>query len=276
VVEVALPRPRTSDVVGSDDFGRTVARIWTDLREEASKGLKEDEGNVRAVYAAAVVAAGDKRALPDLLACALKGEVLDKSAHARKGCYVALSRLGDEKTMEQWDAWEKAEPALSKAACLKELKPDDPKSAKDREAVDKHCGELAANVAKVIADNKPRLVAAAECKQDTDCWIRKLKDENAMVRERAAMELGRIGDAKAIGPLMAALSDRELEARQAAIFATDWIASSSKEALEEAKKGLAQLDAQIEQEKDKVHFAKVNQDLTRLAVKIRRLDRIGS
>ncbi len=236
------------------------------------KGLQEDEGNVRAVYASALVAIGDAKALPALTACALKGEVMDKSAHARKGCYLALSRLGDEKTLEQWTAWEAAEPALSSAACMKGLDYD----AKSKENAQKHCDELAGNVVKILSENKPRLVAAAECKADTDCWIAKLGDEVPMVRERAAMELGRINDPKAIGPLMKALSDRELEARHAAIMATDWIASSSKQALEEAKKGLAKLDEQIEEEKDKVHFAKINQDLTRLAVKIRRLDRIGS
>lgn len=256
---------------------RTAADVLGRMRATESvpalaKGLKEDEGNVRAVYAAALVAVGDKRALPDLVACSLKGEVMDKSAHARKGCYVALSRLGDDKTLEQWEAWEKAEPALTSGVCMKGLDYD----AKSKEAAQKHCDELAGNVVKILGENKARLVVAAECKEDSACWIGKLKDENAMVRERAAMELGRIGDPKAIVPLMAALSDRELEARFAAIMATDWLASSSKEALEEAKKGLARLDEQIEQEKDKVHFAKINQDLTRLAVKIRRLDRIGS
>jgi NitT/TauT family transport system ATP-binding protein len=43
IVEIKLPRPRTSEIVGSDDFGRYVAQIWNDLREEASKGMKEDE-----------------------------------------------------------------------------------------------------------------------------------------------------------------------------------------------------------------------------------------
>jgi NitT/TauT family transport system ATP-binding protein len=43
IVEIKLPRPRTSEIVGSDDFGRYVAQIWNDLREEASKGLKDDE-----------------------------------------------------------------------------------------------------------------------------------------------------------------------------------------------------------------------------------------
>ena len=43
IVEIKLPRPRTSEIVSSDDFGRYVAQIWSDLREEASKGLKDDE-----------------------------------------------------------------------------------------------------------------------------------------------------------------------------------------------------------------------------------------
>jgi NitT/TauT family transport system ATP-binding protein len=43
IVEIKLPRPRSSEIVGSDDFGRYVAQIWNDLREEASKGMKEDE-----------------------------------------------------------------------------------------------------------------------------------------------------------------------------------------------------------------------------------------
>jgi NitT/TauT family transport system ATP-binding protein len=43
IVDIKLPRPRTSEIVGSDDFGHYVAQIWQDLREEASKGLKDDE-----------------------------------------------------------------------------------------------------------------------------------------------------------------------------------------------------------------------------------------
>src|SRR5882757_3554128 len=46
IVEIKLPRPRTSEIVSSDDFGRYVAQIWNDLREQASKGLKDDESRV--------------------------------------------------------------------------------------------------------------------------------------------------------------------------------------------------------------------------------------
>jgi NitT/TauT family transport system ATP-binding protein len=50
IVDIELPRPRSSDVVGSDAFGRYVAAIWNDLREEASRGIRDDESARR--YAA--------------------------------------------------------------------------------------------------------------------------------------------------------------------------------------------------------------------------------
>jgi len=42
-VAIDLPRPRTSEVVGSDAFGHYVAQIWSDLRDEASRGIRDDE-----------------------------------------------------------------------------------------------------------------------------------------------------------------------------------------------------------------------------------------
>jgi NitT/TauT family transport system ATP-binding protein len=43
VVEISLPRPRSSEIVSSEAFGRYVAQIWSDLREEASRGLDDEE-----------------------------------------------------------------------------------------------------------------------------------------------------------------------------------------------------------------------------------------
>jgi len=43
IVEINLPRPRTSEIVGSEPFGRYVARIWNDLREEANRGMRDEE-----------------------------------------------------------------------------------------------------------------------------------------------------------------------------------------------------------------------------------------
>ena len=46
IVAIDLPRPRSSEIVGSDAFGHYVAQIWSDLREEASRGLKDDESRL--------------------------------------------------------------------------------------------------------------------------------------------------------------------------------------------------------------------------------------
>jgi len=43
IVPIDLPRPRTSEMLSSDVFGRYVAQIWADLREEASRGMLEAE-----------------------------------------------------------------------------------------------------------------------------------------------------------------------------------------------------------------------------------------
>ncbi len=47
IVDINLPRPRTSDVVSSDAFGHYVAEIWADLREEASRGMQDVENMTR-------------------------------------------------------------------------------------------------------------------------------------------------------------------------------------------------------------------------------------
>jgi len=45
-IKIDLPRPRTSEVVSSEAFGRYVAQIWSDLREEATRGLRDDEASM--------------------------------------------------------------------------------------------------------------------------------------------------------------------------------------------------------------------------------------
>lgn len=233
----------------------------------------EEEGNIRATYAEAMVSIGDRKALPHLVKCALEADPMDTSIHARKGCYIALSKLGDESTIALWERWEKGEPGLSTQACMKKLTYS---GEAGRQAALNHCGQVAEAVKKVLDDNKPRLAVYGVCKEDVDCWIGKLGDENTMVRERAAIELGRLGSSKAVGPLMKALTDQALDPRYAAIASVDWLATSSEAGLAEAKKGLDALDKQVIEERGKVHFARINEDLKRLAVKIRRLDRIGN
>lgn len=262
---VLIVRRQAADALSRMRVKQAVAPLVRNLREE--------EGNLRDVYATALVNIGDRSALPALERCALQGNVLDKSNHARKACYVALSRLGDEKTLATWEKWEKAEPEQSSKTCMRGVEYGD---AKGREAAQKHCDELAANVVKLLEEHKPRLIAAKECGEDVACWSGKLKAEDPKVRERAAIQLGHIGGAEVVPALLGALADKDLEARFAAIMAVDWVATQTGEALEAAKKGLPALDKQIDEEKSKIQFQKINEDLMRLAVKIRRLDRTGS
>ncbi|HEY2862006.1 MAG TPA: ABC transporter ATP-binding protein [Casimicrobiaceae bacterium] len=46
IVTIDLPHPRDSEVVSSAAFGRYVAEIWQDLRDEASRGIRDDESRV--------------------------------------------------------------------------------------------------------------------------------------------------------------------------------------------------------------------------------------
>ncbi|HEY2532223.1 MAG TPA: ABC transporter ATP-binding protein [Xanthobacteraceae bacterium] len=43
IVDIKLPRPRTSEIVSSEAFGRYVAQVWSDLRAEASRGLNDNQ-----------------------------------------------------------------------------------------------------------------------------------------------------------------------------------------------------------------------------------------
>jgi NitT/TauT family transport system ATP-binding protein len=47
IVDIALPRPRTSEAASSEEFGRYVAEIWGDLRVEASRGMQDAEAQSR-------------------------------------------------------------------------------------------------------------------------------------------------------------------------------------------------------------------------------------
>ena len=47
IIAIDLPRPRSSEVVSSEAFGRYVAEIWGDLREEASRGMHDSEAQSR-------------------------------------------------------------------------------------------------------------------------------------------------------------------------------------------------------------------------------------
>ena len=93
IVDIDLPRPRTSEIVGSEAFGRYVAQIWSDLREEASRGMQR-RGRPRAASSdggVMTVAAAPARRAPHPYAAPLTGIALarrlssrDRSHHPRR------------------------------------------------------------------------------------------------------------------------------------------------------------------------------------------------
>lgn len=46
IVDIDLPRPRSSEVMESEKFGSYVSQIWRDLRIEASRGMTDHESHV--------------------------------------------------------------------------------------------------------------------------------------------------------------------------------------------------------------------------------------
>src|SRR5690606_33749693 len=61
-----------------------------------------------------------------------------------------------------------------------------------------------------------RLMAGEKCGEDAKCWVGLLSDKEPKVRERAAYELGKLGDPTTIDALVKAAKDDDLHARRAA------------------------------------------------------------
>lgn len=48
IIDIDLPRPRSSEVITTAEFGRYVGEIWNELREEASRGMADAEKQLAA------------------------------------------------------------------------------------------------------------------------------------------------------------------------------------------------------------------------------------
>ncbi len=217
--------------------------------------LDEQEPATRAEYIRALVRIGDPAAVPALVKAAQKG-----AWDSREALIVGIAMLGGENELAAMAKLQKDEPAIHGAYCK-----EDP--------VYEPCKDVAAGAAKhaeAIGKQMKRLEAAKECKKDFACWVKKLDHEDAGVRERAAFELGRSGDAAYTAELVKRLSDANLDTRYAAITAADWLITDSKDAYAQAKAKLETIEKQLEEERGKTQFVKVNEDLKRLVVKLAR------
>ena len=217
--------------------------------------LDEEEATAREEYIRALIRIGGRDALPQLTKSASKG-----SWDAREPAMVGVAMLGDARELPAFEKFAKDEETQFTAECKAD---DEVKGCKDVPAGVKAHAER-------IAKHKKVLEAAKECEAKADCWAKKLADTEEEVRTRAAFEVGRSKNAALIGELLKRLTEANLETRLAVIMAADWLVSDSKEAAKAAQAALPDLEKQIASEKGKTEFQKVNEDLRRLPIKIRR------
>lgn len=111
---------------------------------------------------------------------------------------------------------------------------------------------------------KPRLEVARDCDGKIPCLIEKLKAENPLARDRAAYELLWANTDASRDALIGALTDKDNEVRYAAIMGVlrKLPADSAKLADVVAK--------QLADEKGQTQYIRINEDLKRLEVRLRR------
>lgn len=215
--------------------------------------LDEVEANARREYVWSLSRIGGKDAVAKLVETSGKGPW-----GARDESMRGVAMLGDDAAV--FDKFSANEQKLFDAECKEDPDFDE-------------CKDVGASVKKhqdKIAAYKLRAVAAAECKADTACWVKQLDSKDQGVRERAAYELGRSGNVAAADDLMKRLPEENLDTRLAIIQGIDWLIEDSKDAMAQARKSLPALEKQIADEKGKTEFVKVNEDLRRLLVKLKR------
>jgi hypothetical protein len=112
---------------------------------------------------------------------------------------------------------------------------------------------------------KSRLQTAKDCEgKGVACFKEKLKDANAQVRERAAYELLWANTDEARDALVDALADKDNETRYAAIVGV--LRRMPKDGVAIADK----VKAQLESERGQAQYIRINEDLKRLEVRLRR------
>ncbi len=158
----------------------------------------DKDPNIRVAGTEALTTIGEASAAKTLLAAARTGP-----QEARQHAVIAASRLGTGDDLAAFDALGKGDK------------------------------EVGADVmGKMVQSERPRLVAAKECKQELACWRGKLADTDVRVRERAAWQLGWMNAKEALPDLLKAAEDKDVTVRMAATLSLGRVDGVSAAALE--------------------------------------------
>lgn len=214
--------------------------------------LEEPEPLARAEYARALVLIGGHEAVPALQRSAAHGPW-----EARQYAIGALGMLGDERDQPTMERVAADEPKLTAADCK-------------RYGCNLPVEEVAANRLKTVKAFQGPLRAAAQCKAAMTCWASKLGDPEGPVRQRAALELGRMGKSEAVKPLSDRLADKEPETRAAVLQALMWLVQGDAAAARQLVPLLPRLEQQVIADRGRQDYAATNEQLRRLITEVRR------
>lgn len=246
---------------------------------EAFKAAVAAGDGVLAVYSAAPLGAlGDKRAVP-----VLKEQMLTLDSSQRDPFMRALVQLGDRSVVPDMILAMSEQHFVD--TCVKQGLADKETCAGDKDAMQgalmaatDHASNFAGpehaesynkaveavsipKLKEYMKARGARVEAAQECKTDVKCWIGKLSSENAFVREKAAWELSWAKDPSSLDALTKALGDKDTFVRSAAIAAY-WAFGNNK--------AVPAIEKQLAEDEGAATYAKVNQDLKRLLVHLKR------
>jgi HEAT repeat protein len=216
---------------------------------------QEEEPTARGEYVRALARIGTREAIPALLKLAVKG-----SWDERESLIGGIAMLGGEEELPALTKLGAAEESMTTAEC----------KADGRIAGCQNPSELAKKRVASLQQYHKLLQAAQQCRSDATCWAKRLQDPEERIRERAAYELGRSGKAEMVDPLIAHLGEANLDVRMALIESLDWLILDVRDAAKKASGSLDKIEQQLAQERGRTEFVKVNEDLRRLAVQLRR------
>ncbi len=231
----------------------TLGKMRSGEGRKALEGmLEETEPLARAEYARALVLIGGRDAVGALQRSAAHGPW-----EARQYAIGALGMLGDERDQPTMDRVAADEPKLTAADCK-------------RYGCNLPVEEVASNRLKTVKVFQSPLKAAAQCKADAQCWTTKLGDAEGPVRQRAALELGRLGKGQAVTTLAEHLGDKEPETRAAVLQALMWLVQGDSGAARQLVPLLPKLEQQVAADRGRQDYVATNEQLRRLITEVRR------
>jgi HEAT repeat protein len=269
---------RNANLEAQQDVRAAVAMALGRLRSAgAAKAIarlaaEEREPMVQRWYCEAVALTGNREALA-VLAPAFSAPGWE----LRQQALVALSRLGDERDEKTLRAAETTDAQLLERSC------DQP----SREPDEPGCAEERTRHREAFAQMRARLAVKKRCRGELPCWTERLGDEDAAVRDRAALEvaglmLGSRPPPETVSRVIEALvkaverpvgSEADGTARWPALLALHWILGQRRDIPVDAPSLAARLEAVADQDSGNGHAMRALDDTVRVAVRLRRLAR---